>query len=161
MNSINITGRLAADPELRSLPSGDSVCKLRLAVENLAPNRETAFINVTCFRAGGQAAARVLSKGWLVAVSGRLAYDEWQTAGGAKRHDYEVIGSVDFLAAPRGKGPRLPSLRRRSCRNGARAARGECRALPEAAVWECSHHTTQYDCLSKTRLRSQLTLAAP
>jgi single-stranded DNA-binding protein len=87
------------------------VCKLRLAVENLAPNREMAFINVTCFGDGGQAAARVLSKGWLVPVSGRLAYDEWQTAGGAKRHDYEVIGNVEFLAAPRGDGssaPRLP-----------------------------------------------------
>ena len=41
MNTINITGRLAADPELRSLSNGNSVCKLRLAVKGLAPNRET------------------------------------------------------------------------------------------------------------------------
>jgi single-strand DNA-binding protein len=99
MNSINTTGRLAADPQLRSLSRGESVCKLRLAVEGLAPNRETAFINAS-FGAGGQAAARVLSKGWLVAFSGRLAYDDWETAGGAKHHDYEVIGNVEFLAAP-------------------------------------------------------------
>jgi single-strand DNA-binding protein len=104
MNSINVTGRLTADPELRSLPSGDSVCKLRLAVEGLAPNRETGFLNASCFGPGGQAAARVLSKGWLVAVSGRLAYHEWETAGGVKRHDYEVVGNVEFLSAPRDQG---------------------------------------------------------
>jgi single-strand DNA-binding protein len=106
MNSINITGRLVADPQVRSLPSGESVCKLRLAVEGLAPNRETGFVNASCFGPGGQAAARVLSKGWLVAVNGRLGYHEWETAGGVKRHDYEVIGSVEFLVAPRGEGSR-------------------------------------------------------
>ena len=102
MNSVNITGRLTADPELRSLPSGEKVCKLRLAVEGLAPARETGYLNVSCFGSGGQAAARVLSKGWLVAVSGRLAYHAWETDEGSKRHDYEVVGNVEFLAAPRG-----------------------------------------------------------
>jgi single-stranded DNA-binding protein len=46
----------------------------------------------------------VLSKGWLVAVAGRLVYDEWETAGGVKRHDYEIVGNVEFLAAPRHDG---------------------------------------------------------
>ena len=42
----------------------------------------------------------VLSTGWLVAVDGRLEYHEWEQDG-KTRHDYEVIGSVEFLAAPR------------------------------------------------------------
>jgi single-strand DNA-binding protein len=104
MNSVNITGRLTADPELRSLGSGEKVCKLRLAVEGLAPGRETGFLNVACFGAGGEAAARVLNKGWLVAVDGRLSYHEWETDEGSRRHDYEVVGNVEFLAAPRGSG---------------------------------------------------------
>jgi single-strand DNA-binding protein len=103
MNSMNITGRLTSDPELRALPSGESVCKLRLAVDGLAPERETGYLNVSCFGNGGEAAARVLGKGWLVAVSGRLAYREWESDG-SRRHDYEVVGSVEFLAAPRGSG---------------------------------------------------------
>jgi len=101
MNSINITGRLTSDPELRSLPSGDAVCSLRLAVDGLAPGRETGYINVTCFGKPGEAAARVLGKGWLVAVDGRLEYHEWESDEGSKRHDYQVVGSVEFLAAPR------------------------------------------------------------
>ena len=104
MNSINITGRLTSDPELRSLPSGENVCKLRLAVEGLAPGRETGYVNVACFGAGGQAAARVLNKGWLIAVTGRLEYHEWETDEGSKRHDYEVVGNVEFLTAPRSRG---------------------------------------------------------
>jgi single-stranded DNA-binding protein len=72
MNSISLTGRLTADPEQRPLPSGDNVCKLRLAVDGLAPGRGTGYVNVSCFGAAGQAAAGILGKGWLVAVAGRL-----------------------------------------------------------------------------------------
>jgi single-strand DNA-binding protein len=106
MNSVNITGRLTADPELRALPSGENVCKLRLAVAGLAPARETGYVNVSCFGKPGEAAARVLSRGWLVAVSGRLAYHAWEADDGSKRHDYELVGNIEFLSAPRGNGPR-------------------------------------------------------
>jgi single-strand DNA-binding protein len=101
MNRINITGRLTHDPELISLPSGDSVCQLRLAVESMAPGRDTGYIDVATFGKPGEAAARVLSKGWLVAVDGRLEYRTWETDEKQTRHAYRVVGSVEFLAAPR------------------------------------------------------------
>ena len=63
---------------------------------------EPGYINVSAFGNPGEAAARVLSKGWLVAVDGRLQYGEWQTEDNGKRHDYEIVGNVEFLAAPRG-----------------------------------------------------------
>ena len=53
------------------------------------------------FGEGGAAAAEHLSKGWLVAVDGRLEFVEWETEAGEKRHDYTVVGNVEFLAAPR------------------------------------------------------------
>lgn len=55
--------------------------------------RETGYINVAVFGAGGAAAAEHLAKGWLVAVDGRLEYREWDTDAG-KRHDYTVVGNV-------------------------------------------------------------------
>ncbi len=100
MQRLTITGRLTRDPELRELPGGGSVCKLRLAVDDMAAGRETGYINVSTFGKGGEAAAKVLSTGWLVAVDGRLEYHEWEQDG-KTRHDYEAIGSVEFLAAPR------------------------------------------------------------
>ena len=81
-------------------PHGGTVCKLRLAVDDMARGRETGYINVSTFGKPGEAAAEILSTGWLVAVDGRLEYHEWQQDG-KTRHDYEVIGQVEFLAAPR------------------------------------------------------------
>ena len=101
MNAVHITGRLTTDPETRELPSGESVSKLRLAVDRMGRGQEAGYINVAVFGKGGEAAARVLTRGWLVAVDGRLEYGEWETEDGAKRHDYTVIGNVEFLAAPR------------------------------------------------------------
>jgi len=62
--------------------------------------REVGYVNVAVFGAGCEAAAKMLSKGWLVAVDGRLEYGAWETDGGEKRHDYSMVGNVEFLSAP-------------------------------------------------------------
>jgi single-strand DNA-binding protein len=102
MNRSTITGRLTRDPELRSLPTGDVVCTIRLAVDDMAGRGETGYINAASFGRSGQAAARVLSKGWLVAVDGRLRYTSWTTDDGENRHDYQLVGNIEFLSAPKG-----------------------------------------------------------
>ncbi len=101
MNSVNLVGNLTRDPELRELPSGTSVCNLRLAVDGLAPNRETGYIDVATFGKPGEAAARILAKGWLVSVSGRLEHRTWKAEDDTNRQAYGVIGDVQFLAAPK------------------------------------------------------------
>ncbi len=101
MNRVKLTGRLVEDPQLASLPDGTAVCKVRLAVAGMGREREVGFVAVSEFGAGGEASARTLTKGWLVAVDGRLRYRTWTDEGGANRHDYEVRGHIEFLAAPR------------------------------------------------------------
>jgi single-strand DNA-binding protein len=102
MNHITLTGRLTQDPEQRTLPGGNTLCRLRLAVDGMGRGRdEVGYVNVSAFGNPGEAAARVLTKGWLVAVDGRLQYGEWETDDGTRRHDYEIVGNVEFLAAPR------------------------------------------------------------
>ncbi len=106
MNNYKATGRLVVDPEQRTLPNGTTVCKLRLAVKGLARGvEEVGYINATSFGTSAEAAARVLSKGWLVAIDGRLEYHDWMAPDGGKRREWEVIGHVEFLAAPRGEQP--------------------------------------------------------
>ena len=102
MNRITITGRLTRDPELGSLPSGDPVCNLRLAVDGMAPGRETGYVDVAAYGKPGEAAARILTKGYLVAVDGRLEYRTWKTDDDQTRHAYKIVGNVEFLAAPKG-----------------------------------------------------------
>ena len=41
INRVIITGNLTADPELRSLPSGTSVCKLRVACNTRRKDNST------------------------------------------------------------------------------------------------------------------------
>ena len=100
INKLICTGRLTKDPELRTVSEEMKVCQLRLAVDGMGRGREGGYINVSVFGKAGEAAAQYLSKGWLVAVDGRLEYGEWDSEG-AKRHDYSVVGNVEFLTAPR------------------------------------------------------------
>jgi len=100
INKIICTGRLTKDPVLRDISEDMKVCELRLAVDGMGRSREVGFINVSVFGKAGEAAAEYLAKGWLVAVDGRLEYGEWESDG-AKRHDYSVVGNVEFLTAPK------------------------------------------------------------
>jgi single-strand DNA-binding protein len=101
INKYIATGRLTKDPELRSLPSGTTVCDMRVAVDGMGRGFETGYINVNVYGKPGEAAAEHLGKGWLVAVDGRLEFGEWDGDAGERRHDYTVVGNVEFLAAPR------------------------------------------------------------
>jgi single-strand DNA-binding protein len=115
INKIICTGRLTKDPELRKISEEMSVCQLRLAVDGMGRGREVGYINVSVFGKAGEACAEYLAKGWLVAVDGRLEYGEWDSEG-TKRHDYTVVGNVEFLTAPRpteAEEPAKPARRKR------------------------------------------------
>ena len=89
INRVIITGNLTADPELRSLPSGTSVCKLRVACNTRRKDNSTGewvdkpnYFDVTVWGAQGENCARYLSKGRPVAIDGRLEWREWETQEG-------------------------------------------------------------------------------
>jgi single-strand DNA-binding protein len=107
INRVVLTGNLTADPELRSLPSGMSVCSLRIACNTRRKDGASGewvdkpnYFNVTVWGAQGENAARYLSKGRPVAVDGRLEWREWEAQDGAKRQAVDIIAdSVQFLGS--------------------------------------------------------------
>jgi single-strand DNA-binding protein len=107
INVVAITGNLTRDPELRALPSGASVCDLRVAVNTRRKNGSTGewedkpnYFDVKVWGAQGENAARFLSKGRPVAVQGRLEWREWETQDGQKRQAVDIIAdSVQFLGS--------------------------------------------------------------
>jgi single-strand DNA-binding protein len=101
MNSVQLIGRLTKDPELITTPGQETICALRIAVDRMGPASSVGYVDVTVFGRSGAAAGRILTRGWLVAVDGRLRYREWETADGAKRNGLSIAGHVEFLAAPR------------------------------------------------------------
>ena len=116
INRVVMTGNLTADPELRSLPSGNSVCSLRIACNTRRKNGSTGewedkpnYFNVTVWGAQGENAARYLSKGRPVAIDGRLEWREWEAQDGTKRQSVDIIAdTVQFLGSrdggPQGNG---------------------------------------------------------
>jgi single-strand DNA-binding protein len=110
INRVVLTGNLTADPELRSLPSGGSVCKLRVACNTRRKDSASGeyvdkpnYFDVTVWGPQGENAARYLSKSRGVAVDGRLEWRQWETDDGAKRQAVEIIAdSLQFLGAPNG-----------------------------------------------------------
>ena len=107
INVVCVTGNLTRDPELRSTPSGTSVCKLRVAVNSRRKDGSSGewidkpnYFDVTVWGAQGENCANYLSKGRPVAVEGRLDWREWEAQDGAKRQAVEIIAnSVQFLGS--------------------------------------------------------------
>jgi single-strand DNA-binding protein len=106
INRVVLTGNLTADPELRSLPSGTAICKLRVACNTRRKNNATNewedkpnYFDVTVWGAQGENAARYLAKGRPVAIDGRLEWREWQDKEtGKNRQSIDIIAdSVQFL----------------------------------------------------------------
>jgi single-strand DNA-binding protein len=110
INRVVMTGNLTADPELRSTPSGTSVCSMRVAcntrrkVEGEWVDKPNYF-DVTVWGGQGESAARYLSKGRPVAIDGRLEWREWEAQDGSKRQSVEIIAdTVQFLGDGAGNG---------------------------------------------------------
>lgn len=106
INRIVMTGNLTADPELRNLPSGISVCKMRVACNTRRKGAsgewedKPNFFDVTVWGAQGENCAKYLSKGRPLAIDGRLEWREWETEGGGKRQAVDIVAdSVQFLGS--------------------------------------------------------------
>src|SRR3954466_2078133 len=111
INRVVLVGNLTKDPELRSTPSGTSICKLRLAVNTRRKDQsgqwtdKPNYFDVTVWGQQGENCARYLSKGRPIALDGRLEWREWETAEGHKRQEIDIIAdSVQFLSSPEGMG---------------------------------------------------------
>ncbi len=105
INRVILTGNLTRDPELRSLPSGMSVCSLRIASNTRRKDGQSGewvdkpnYFDVTIWGRQGENAAQYLSKGRPVAIDGRLEWREWTAQDGGKRQSVEIVAdSVQFL----------------------------------------------------------------
>lgn len=102
LNHITIMGRLTKDVELRRTTSGVAVAKFPVAVDrdfkNDAGERETDYIDVVAWRGSAEFAEKYLSKGRLVAISGRLQIRKYTDKDGNKRSAAEVVAESIYFA---------------------------------------------------------------
>lgn len=109
INSVVVDGNLTRDPELRSTPSGTSVCKLRIAHNSRRKDGSGQWVDVpnyfdvTVWSGQGEWIAGNVGKGTKVVVSGRLQWREWEAqGGGGKRQAVDIV--ADDIVVMRGDG---------------------------------------------------------
>jgi single-strand DNA-binding protein len=107
INRVVLVGRLTRDPELRALPSGTSVCGLRIACNSSYKDADGELVerpnyfDVSAYGAAGESVSRYMRRGSRVAVDGRLEWREWETAEQERRQAVSIVAdTVQFLDSP-------------------------------------------------------------
>lgn len=91
MNSVNLTGRLGADIELRQTTAGVPVATFQLAVNRPRTKDTTDWINCVAWRQNAEFLSRYAHKGDMIAVVGLLTVRKYEDKSGNKRVSYEVL----------------------------------------------------------------------
>ncbi len=114
LNKVFVLGNLTRDPEVRALPSGQSVVNFGIAtnrfyVSNTGEKKQEAeFHNIVAFGRLADICSRYLTKGSLVLIEGRLKTRNWQDSSGAKRSRTEII-TENIQMAPKSTGKSTPT----------------------------------------------------
>lgn len=92
-NKIILGGRLTADPELRTTPSGVKVTKFDIAVNRRSNGSEqvTDFFNITAWRGTAEFITRFFRKGSSICIVGSVQKREWTDQSGNKRYSVEIV----------------------------------------------------------------------
>lgn len=95
LNSVNLMGRLVADPELRQTQTGLAVCSFRIAVDrnhlNANKERETDFIDIVAWRKTAEFVTQYFVKGAMIIVQGSIQTRNYEDKNGNKRIAVEVV----------------------------------------------------------------------
>ena len=94
LNKVIFGGRLTADPELKTTPSGVSVCQFGLAVNrkySKEGEQNTDFINCVAWRTTAEFISRYFRKGSSLCIVGNIQTRSYTDKEGIKRNVTEVI----------------------------------------------------------------------
>jgi single-strand DNA-binding protein len=118
VNKVILVGNVGADPEVRTLPSGNKVVNLTVATsenwkdKNTGERKEkTEWHRVVIFSEGlARVAEQYVKKGSKVYLEGSLQTRKWQDQSGQDKYSTEVVlqgfnATLTMLDAPGGNKP--------------------------------------------------------
>ena len=111
INRVIISGRLTRDPDVRATAGGMTVMSLGVAVNDRRKNQQsgqwedyTNFIDCKMFGTRAESLSRILTKGMLVCIEGKLRWSSWERDG-QKRSKIEVmIDEIELPSRSQGQG---------------------------------------------------------
>ena len=96
-NKTILMGNLTRDPEMRSLPSGQTVTNFGLAVSESWTDKasgekreEVCFVDVNAWGRQGEVVLEYFSKGKPILIEGKLKFRTWEADDGTKRSKHSV-----------------------------------------------------------------------
>src|SRR5262245_19643591 len=112
VNKVILIGNLGANPELKQLPSGQTVCNLRIATTDVFTDKagqrqeRTEWHSVDVWGKQAESCGKYLEKGRQVYVEGSLRTDTWEDKEtGQKKYATRITArDVRFLGSRGGEG---------------------------------------------------------
>ena len=101
LNKVILGGRLTADPELKTTPSGVSVTTFTVAVNRRGKDEQSAdFFNVTAWRQTAEFITKYFGKGSSICVVGSLQNRSWEKDG-QKHYVTEIVADEAYFVDSR------------------------------------------------------------
>ncbi len=104
MNKAIIRGFLGADPEVKTVSTGKTVCRMSVATSESWTDRDgqrqenTQWHRIVCWKELAVNCGRFLAKGSEVLLEGRIETRSWEDQQGKKHYTTEIIASsVEFI----------------------------------------------------------------
>jgi single-strand DNA-binding protein len=94
LNKVILIGHITQDLELKTTPSGVSVCSFSIGVNrrfSKEGEQKTDFINIVAWRNTAEFVAKYFRKGNAICICGSLQTRSWTDNNGNKRYATEVI----------------------------------------------------------------------
>ncbi len=133
INKVILIGNLGQDPDTKAMPSGTTVCNLRIATSESWKDKQTGEMqertewhSVAMFGRLAEISAQYLRKGSQVYIEGRLRTRKWQDKEGRDRYTTEIVADEMQMLGGRGGGGGMGG--------GAPAERAPGRAEPAEAA---------------------------
>lgn len=108
-NKVIMMGRIVNDLELKTTPTGVSVCSFRIAVDRRFKGdngeRQTDFFNVVAWRQQAEFVTRYFSKGKMILIEGEMTTRQYTDKNGSAATWYEINAErVSFTGEKRDDG---------------------------------------------------------
>ena len=111
INKFILVGNLGQDPDTKAMPSGMTVCNLRIATSESWKDKQsgemkeqTEWHSVALFGRLAEIAGEYLRKGSQVYIEGRLRTRKWQDKQGNDRYTTEIVGNEMQMLGSAGRG---------------------------------------------------------
>lgn len=103
-NTVILSGRLTADPELKKTLNGISVTSFTIAVDRpykSGEDKKTDFISIVAWRGTAEFITHYFTKGSLIGIEGSIQTRKYEDKDGKSRTVFEVVANNAQFIMPK------------------------------------------------------------